>query len=149
MQELHNINYYSLTYGAKDSSNPGYGEDALERVEYIKKLMQQPDTSDEYRKLLDHKLEHFKIEKVQESDFDSMRKNRVKTDKYLQKISKLVESNGPFVFGSQPSVIDSHTACLLQRLSAKGHSDLISQNNLDNYFKTLQHTEAFKTVAPK
>ena len=79
-----------------------------------------------------------------------MQDNRVKTDHYLQKIRKLVDANGgPFVFGSHPSVIDAHTACLLQRLTAKGHSDLIKKNGLDNYFMALQGTEAFKSVSPK
>ena len=64
LKELHQISYYSLTYGEKDSSKSGFAKDATDRVEYINELIQKPDTSDEYRKLLEYKLEHFKEEKV-------------------------------------------------------------------------------------
>ena len=64
LKELHLISYYSLTYGEKDSSKPGFAKDATDRVEYIKELIQSPDTTPTHRKLLEYKLEHFKLEKV-------------------------------------------------------------------------------------
>ena len=84
------------------------------------------------------------------SSYGSVQDNRAKTDHYLQKISKLVKTNGgPFVYGSRPSVVDAHTACLLKRLTSKNHADLIKKNNLDDYFTALQETEAYKYVSPQ
>ncbi|OCT46774.1 hypothetical protein CLCR_02036 [Cladophialophora carrionii] len=116
LQELHEISYVTLSFKPEERRVEGV-------MDAVREIMDRPDTSDKYRKLLQGKfdnhaasLQKFAANKqsVESVEADSVR--------YLEKISELLARPGggqaSWLFGDDvgPTALDAHTVVFIARL---------------------------------
>ena len=58
------MNFFSLTFGEKDETKKGPSSTPLRMASFIQKKLTDPNISDGYRKMLEHKLQVHTAEKV-------------------------------------------------------------------------------------
>ena len=64
LKELHNVNFFSLTFGEKDETKEEPSSISLKMASIIQKKIADPNTNDAHRKMLEYKLQVHTAEKV-------------------------------------------------------------------------------------
>ncbi|KAH6706352.1 hypothetical protein BKA61DRAFT_558853 [Leptodontidium sp. MPI-SDFR-AT-0119] len=122
LKELHDINYFSLSFGNKPTA--AKAQEAL-----VEKKLAETDISEEYRKTLEFKLKVVQNEKVggvTEAEIEAQIGN---AKAFLQKVAGLYEpNNGPWLWGrTSPTALDVHLAVFVARLHDVGRGVLVPE----------------------
>ncbi|KAL2426902.1 hypothetical protein ABEF95_002157 [Exophiala dermatitidis] len=132
LAELHNINYFSLSYTHK----PQRAEDM---VRNIQKRLDDPDVSDRWRRALEYKLEIVLATRAPALTKEAVTSEEQKASSFLAKVDELLKQaedsgNGsPWIFGTQePTALDAHVVPFLARLLDVGRNNMLS-TRLEKY----------------
>ncbi|KAE9379703.1 hypothetical protein N431DRAFT_398147 [Stipitochalara longipes BDJ] len=136
LQELHNINYFSLSFGSRPAA-------VNAQTAAVNERLAQPGISEKYRKALEYKMTVVQNEKVNgviPAEIEAQQKN---TRTFLEKIAKIYDPNsGPWLWGrTSPTALDVQLAILLARLHDVGRAVLVPEHLVPFYFMVLETKE--------
>ncbi|KAG4442870.1 hypothetical protein IFR05_001666 [Cadophora sp. M221] len=140
LKELHDINYFSLSFGNKPTA--AKAQEAL-----VEKKLAQTDMSEVYRKALEYKLivvQNEKVSGVTETEIEAQIGN---ARAFLEKVAGLYEpKNGPWLWGrTSPTALDAHLAVFVARLYDVGR-EVLAPENLVPFRTRVIETEEWEAV---
>lgn len=120
LKELHNINYFSLSFGSKPAA-------AKAQITAVEKRLADTSISEQYRKALEYKLNIVQNEKVNGVTEDEIESQIENAKAFLEKIAEFYEpANGPWLWGQRrPTALDVQVAVFIARLHDVGRSALV------------------------
>jgi glutathione S-transferase len=121
LHDLHAINYFSLSFGAKPQHASAMKDAVLQR-------MNEPSTSQRYREALEYKLKIIETEKIGGVTPAQVDTEVERTRSFLSRVEQLlVPPSGPWLFGrAVPTALDAHLVAFLARLQDLERGELIS-----------------------
>lgn len=136
--ELHDLNYFSLSFGAR----PHQAEKLLIAVDERLK----GDLSDKYRGALEHKRQHTLEHKWKGVQPHEVAHNVAKARALMRKLDGLLLSNKNWLFGSvHPTALDAHLVIFIARMIEVGRTELLTERLLE-YHENASKTEEYKRV---
>ncbi|KAK4574113.1 hypothetical protein LTR86_001874 [Recurvomyces mirabilis] len=117
--ELHDINYFSLSFGDKPDGAKG-------QAKAIRGRMEDPAISPEYRRALEYKLSITNDMKVDGVQPDIIKLNEKRASAFSEKCEHMLLPGQTWLFGTQlPTALDAHLVVFLARMKDLKRTDLV------------------------
>ncbi|OQV04058.1 Glutathione S-transferase, domain-containing protein [Cladophialophora immunda] len=143
MAELHDINYFSLTYTHKPQR-------AADMENSVLKLLSDPTISPRWRQALEFKLEVVRATRAPALTKEAVAEQESKASSFLSQIDTLLAgaaaegSGSPWIFGTaDPTALDAHVVPFVARLMDVGRQGML-QDRVRAYAERAFDAEAWR-----
>jgi len=143
--DIHDINYWGISFGRENQSNrPHKGN---ETIEIIDKRLEDSTISSSYRTALQKKKAHHQSFKLDVLSPENVKTEHAKVRQLVTKIHTFwQESGGPWILGSEFSVLDAHFTPVLGRLRNVSKEKIYLDAGLGTYAEQALTRDLWRVV---
>ncbi|KXT06096.1 hypothetical protein AC578_1301 [Pseudocercospora eumusae] len=125
LAKLHQISFFALTFSTKKESSGSKVQGA--NLALLKDKLQSVDTSERYRKAIQHKINRIQDKKISALTESNVSKTIQQTQDFMAEVEeKLKGSSTSWILDTaEPTALDSHFITFVARLQDVGRDDLV------------------------